>query len=546
MVKEMSNTGLLLAKYIASIGKSSRLVPKCLDEADQLLQVFVKGGKFPYKFGDPKLPKNVLNKQSAAHGEEEIPNEREANLDQEELNSFEMDAINEKDQKVNANLDSFKSLMNFDMIKNYFGYISKSREALQDTRLFLLNRENHYLQDVFNSGETKAMKSLKSVAMESCEHKLKFYVPPNIFEQQLRVRRTLPVAFKDDLPQIKVGAEEVLGPWVFTKNPVYLMIRLLLDKKCKNLEKKLTKYVESQTKQGQPLIKQKTVVESSPEEKTPVKMPVLKELDPLSAFKSPEQLDPPMRTAATQEEKLLAQEATPTPIWTGPPRSITVGWTPQTDNLKKECDQWLSVEERKNFETILIHIHGGGFIGTSTSMHQTYLTKWANKLKIPVFALDYRLAPQVKFPFLLNDCIRMYIWIVTFLTDILGCQIKKIIVTGDSAGGNLILSLTNWCIENGYRKPDFVQAHYPAACVTTQDFVPCLMYSMEDYLLYFGTLYGVVEMYVPPNVDQLTNYYLSPLSTPKEILSKYPPCEFFLCERDPLRDHAFKLFLEIL
>jgi acetyl esterase/lipase len=541
----MQGVGILLAKYIASIGKSSRLIPNTPEEGDQLLDVLVKNGKFPHKFGDPKLPKNVLNKESMHHEEECIPNEHDGNIRGEELHSFEVEALNEKDQKVNANLDSFKSLMNFDMLKNYFGYISNSTEALQDARLFLLNRENHYLQDVFNSGETKSMKSLKSVAMESCEHKIKFFIPPNVFDQQLRIRRTLPVMIRGENPDIKVPLDEVFGPWLFTKNPVYLMVRMLLDTKCKSLEKKISKYIETQSKSGQPLTKQKA--EAPPNaglsSNPPVRISQLRELDPLGVLQD---IPPETTQSALQDQAAnVASSYTPS-VWPGPERNFSVDWTTDKAGTKEECESWLSAEEKKYFDTIIIHIHGGGFIGTSTSMHQTYLTKWANKLKVPVFAMDYRLAPQVKFPFLVNDCIRMYIWILTFLTDVLGCNIKKVIFTGDSAGGNLILSLTNWCIEHGYRKPDHIQAHYPAACVTTKEFVPCLMYSMEDYLLYFGTLYGVVDMYVPPNVDQLTNYYLSPLKTPKEILKEYPPSEFFLCERDPLRDHALKMYLELL
>ena len=545
LIKEMQGTGGLLAKYIASIGKSSRLVPKTPEEGDKLLDVFVKGEPLPHNFGDPKLPKNVIKKESKNYQEGEIPHEKAGNHQTEDLHSFELEALEEKDEKVNANLDSFKSLMNFDMLKNYFGYISKGTEALQDTRLFLLNRENHYLQDVFNSGETKAMKSLKSMAMESCEHKIKFYIPANIFEEQLKIRRTLPVAIKDDGPVVKINSDDVLGPWVFTKNPVYLMVRMLLDRKCKHLEKKIAKYVETQSKQGQPLVKQRTIKEPTTGPVLAPSKTLIKELDPMAAFNPQSEQTEENMTPQTGVMGPMMPNPAPS-VWKGKPRTIDVIWNPDKQKVREDCQQWLSPEEKQYFETILIHIHGGGFIGTSTSMHQTYLTKWANKVKIPVFAMDYRLAPQVKFPFLVNDCIRMYVWIVTFLTDVLGCKIKKIIFTGGSAGANLILSLTNWCIEQGFRKPDFIQAHYPAACVTTKEFVPCLMYSMEDYLLYFGTLYGVVEMYVPPNVDQQTNHYLSPLYTPKEVLAEYPPCEFFLCERDPLRDHALKMFLQLL
>lgn len=46
----------------------------------------------------------------------------------------------------------------------------------------------------------------------------------------------------------------------------------------------------------------------------------------------------------------------------------------------------------------MIHIHGGGFVAMSSSSHQSYSRRWANELGIPIFSIDYRLAPEYAYP----------------------------------------------------------------------------------------------------------------------------------------------------
>jgi len=52
---------------------------------------------------------------------------------------------------------------------------------------------------------------------------------------------------------------------------------------------------------------------------------------------------------------------------------------------------------------MIIHIHGGGFVAMSSGSHQNYTRIWANETGVPVFSIDYRLAPKWVFPAALND-----------------------------------------------------------------------------------------------------------------------------------------------
>ena len=129
--------------------------------------------------------------------------------------------------------------------------------------------------------------------------------------------------------------------------------------------------------------------------------------------------------------------------------------TPRKANL---LEKMLGKEYDPNdptFNGLVVHIHGGGFVAMSSKSHQTYSRRWANMIKKPIFSLDYRLAPDDPYPAALDDIWQAYNWIVDNAEDILGILIEitskmtifcdkgvkpnKIIVTGDSAGGNLSL-----------------------------------------------------------------------------------------------------------
>ena len=75
----------------------------------------------------------------------------------------------------------------------------------------------------------------------------------------------------------------------------------------------------------------------------------------------------------------------------------------------------------------------------------------ANNLDIPIFAVDYRLAPKTKFPENLYDCIAGVFWVIQFVRDVLGGKVEKYVLLGDSAGGNIAIVITQWMIESGIK-----------------------------------------------------------------------------------------------
>jgi hypothetical protein len=61
---------------------------------------------------------------------------------------------------------------------------------------------------------------------------------------------------------------------------------------------------------------------------------------------------------------------------------------------------------------IMFHIHGGGFVAMSSASHEGYLRRWAVDSGIPIISLDYRKAPEHKFPISLEECFQAYKWLL--------------------------------------------------------------------------------------------------------------------------------------
>ncbi|EGG11153.1 arylacetamide deacetylase [Melampsora larici-populina 98AG31] len=103
------------------------------------------------------------------------------------------------------------------------------------------------------------------------------------------------------------------------------------------------------------------------------------------------------------------------------------------------------VEEEEADVPTLFFIHGGGFFFGSLDTHRYQIWRMARKAKARAFTVAYRLAPQYPFPCALMDCLSAYLYLTepNLSEGYLHKPIspKQIIISGDSAGGNLSLSL---------------------------------------------------------------------------------------------------------
>jgi acetyl esterase/lipase len=86
-------------------------------------------------------------------------------------------------------------------------------------------------------------------------------------------------------------------------------------------------------------------------------------------------------------------------------------------------------------DKILLYFHGGGMIMGSPNTHRLLTIALGKATKLRVLSVDYRLAPEHPFPAGVEDCVKVYKWLLST-----GNKSQNIIIAGDSAGGYLTLA----------------------------------------------------------------------------------------------------------
>ncbi|MFK7831099.1 MAG: alpha/beta hydrolase [Congregibacter sp.] len=109
----------------------------------------------------------------------------------------------------------------------------------------------------------------------------------------------------------------------------------------------------------------------------------------------------------------------------------------------------------------ILYLHGGAFIAGSPYSHRAITDRLARLTGAAVFALDYRLMPEHQRIEGIEDCRRAYRWILGHGPE--GPQDAEfLVVSGDSAGGSLTLSLLAWVRDEGLRQADAGVVFSPA------------------------------------------------------------------------------------
>ncbi|CAI2359084.1 unnamed protein product [Moneuplotes crassus] len=219
-----------------------------------------------------------------------------------------------------------------------------------------------------------------------------------------------------------------------------------------------------------------------------------------------------------------------------------VDWMGVNWKKKKLVDPDMEPIEVK---AVMIHIHGGGFLGGSSSSSRSTTFRWSEKLGIPLFSIDYRLSPDYKFPDALNDCWQAYLWILKYSERYLKLKPLKIIVNGDSAGGNLCIGIINLAIQKNVKMPDFGFIIYPSLRISPVHLVPSFLLSCDDQLLNSTFLKLVLQSYPTDYMRDNEHYLLSPGITPDSMVSRYPPMRFLIAGLDPLRDDQIQFMMKM-
>uniref|UniRef100_A0A4W4H3T4 Hormone-sensitive lipase n=1 Tax=Electrophorus electricus TaxID=8005 RepID=A0A4W4H3T4_ELEEL len=151
---------------------------------------------------------------------------------------------------------------------------------------------------------------------------------------------------------------------------------------------------------------------------------------------------------------------------------------------------------------LVVHYHGGGFVAQTSRSHEPYLKSWSQDLGAPLLSVDYSLAPEAPFPRALEECFYVYCWAIKN-HNLLGWTGERVCLAGDSAGGNLCITVSMRAVAHGVRLPDGIMAAYPAILLTMYA-SPSRLLSLMDPLLPLSVLSRCLSAYVEKQVEKVS------------------------------------------
>mmetsp|Transcript_18246 Transcript_18246/g.27634 ORF Transcript_18246/g.27634 Transcript_18246/m.27634 type:complete len:733 (+) Transcript_18246:213-2411(+) len=229
-------------------------------------------------------------------------------------------------------------------------------------------------------------------------------------------------------------------------------------------------------------------------------------------------------------------------------------------------DSPIEAEEKRRGHHVIFHLTGGGFFAHTLASDLPYLLDWSKATGAVVICPEYSLLPDHTFPVALEQTTGVYTALVQGTESLPGFGVGRIIVTGESAGGNLATAM---CVKLGMKVNDFntltmknrespldskiCQKNDP----NTQDVLlpdalmlscPVLNLSLEispsrviggkDPVLPSGIISAISDAYVPPHKYSKQEALVSPLFASDDVLRLFPPTLLFASSDDPLLDDA--------
>jgi acetyl esterase len=181
---------------------------------------------------------------------------------------------------------------------------------------------------------------------------------------------------------------------------------------------------------------------------------------------------------------------------------------------------------------VVVFFHGGGFTIGSLTSHDPVAHKLAAESGAIVVAVDYRLAPEHKFPAAVEDCFAALQWVGANASSF-GGDSSRLAVCGDSAGGNL--SAVSCLLARDAGGPDvaFQALIYPTT--DARGGYPSIVENGEGLFLSADTMLWFYEQYGRSDEDK-SDWRASPILA--EDLSNLPPALIITAEYDPLRDEG--------
>ena len=178
---------------------------------------------------------------------------------------------------------------------------------------------------------------------------------------------------------------------------------------------------------------------------------------------------------------------------------------------------------------LVVFFHGGGFVIGDLDTHASFCAEMARALDLPVLAVDYRLAPEHRWPAAPEDCVAAARWAATSPAA-LPFAVDSLVLCGDSAGGNLAIVTAMALRDEPAAAPVIAQLLFYPATDGTRDY-PSLADFASGYLLDRAGLAWFRDAY---RADQ-SDVRASPLIGD---LSDMPPAVIVTASLDSIRDQG--------
>ena len=180
---------------------------------------------------------------------------------------------------------------------------------------------------------------------------------------------------------------------------------------------------------------------------------------------------------------------------------------------------------------VVVYFHGGGFVIGDITTHDTTCQRLAAGVPAVVVSVDYRLAPEHRFPAAADDCEAATRWVSTNASE-LGGDASRLAVAGDSAGGNLAAVVARRARDAGGPSIAYQLLVYPATDATGS--FPSHTENGTGYLLDADSMRWFLAHYLADGDPRHPD--VSPLFA--DDLSALPPAFVLTAEFDPLRDEG--------
>jgi acetyl esterase len=184
---------------------------------------------------------------------------------------------------------------------------------------------------------------------------------------------------------------------------------------------------------------------------------------------------------------------------------------------------------------IIIHYHPGGFISPLTAGMEYLAWKDAKTYNAIVFAVDYSVAPERKFPAGLNDCFNSFKWISEHGIEF-GGDTSHIAILGISAGANLAAAVCQKAKQEGIAQKIKLQVmNCPVVDNPTHAALyPSMQQNANGYMLTKAGVLFALETYADEKHHNNPGY--APILS--KNVSGLPPAVIVTAEFDPLRDQG--------